>query len=81
MLIHTTPIPQLRADIDACDKRLADAVAEVHRLIEGDRIVQVKVGSHFTGGVDNEEQLDAALGSLRDECLHHIGKNKRVLIQ
>jgi hypothetical protein len=77
----TTPIAQLRADIDACDKRLADAVAEVHRLIEGDRIVQVKVGSHFTGGIDTEEQLDAALGSLRGECLHHIGKNKRVLIR
>ena len=78
---NTTPIPQLRADTDACDKRLADAVAEVHRLIEGDRIVQVKVGSHFAGGVDTEEQLDTALGSLREECLHHIGKNKRVLIQ
>ena len=50
-------------------------------LIEGDRIVQVKVGSYFTGGIDTEEQLDAALGSLRDECLHHIGKNKRILIQ
>ena len=56
-------------------------VPEVHRLIEGDRIVQVKVGSHFTDGVDTEEQLDAALGSLREECLHHIGKNKRVLIR
>ena len=78
---NTTPIPQLRADIDACDKRLADAIAEVHRLIEGDRIVQVKIGSHFSGGIDTEEQLDAALGGLREECLHHIGKNKRVLIQ
>ncbi|MDA1054490.1 MAG: BREX system P-loop protein BrxC [Planctomycetota bacterium] len=78
---RTTPIPQLRADVDACDKRLADAIAEIHRLIEGDRIVQVKVGSYFTGGIDTEEQLDAALGSLRDECLHHIGKNKRILIQ
>lgn len=75
-----TPIPQLRSDIDACDKRVADAVAEVHRLIEGDRIVQVKIAGHFEGGVETEEQLDSALGSLREECLHHIGKNKRVLI-
>jgi hypothetical protein len=80
-VLDTTPIPQLRADVDACGKRLADAVAEVHRLIEGDRIVQVKVGGHFKGGVDTEEQLDTALTSLREECLHHIGKNKRVLIQ
>ena len=77
----STPIPQLNADNDACDKRLADAVAEVHRLIEGDRVVRVKVGGHFSSGIDTEEQLDAALGSLREECLHHIGKNKRILIQ
>lgn len=78
---ESTPIPQLRSDIDARDKRLSDAIAEVHRLIEGDRIVQVKVGSHFASGIDTEEQLDAALGSLREECLHHIGMNKRILIQ
>ncbi|QDV62033.1 BREX system P-loop protein BrxC [Crateriforma conspicua] len=77
----TTPIPQLRSDIDACDKRLADAVAEVHRLVEGDRIVRVKVGSHFSNGIDTEDQLDAALGSLREECAHYIAKNKRILIQ
>ncbi|WP_425395411.1 BREX system P-loop protein BrxC [Aeoliella sp.] len=77
----STPIPQLRADIDACDKRLADAVAEVHRLLEGDRVVRVKIGSHFASGIDTEEQLDGALGSLREECLHLIGKNKRILIQ
>jgi len=77
----STPIPQIRADIDACDKRLADAIAEVHRLIEGDRVVRVRVTGHFAAGIDTEEQLDAALGSLREECLHHIGKNKRVLIQ
>ncbi len=76
-----TPIPQPRSDIEARDKRLSDAVAEVHRLIEGDRIVQVRVGRHFAAGIDTEEQLDAALGSFREECLHHIGMNKRILIQ
>jgi hypothetical protein len=78
---ESTPIPQLQADIDACSKRLADAIAEVHRLVEGDRIVVVKAAGHFNVGIDTEEQLDAALGGLREECLHHIGKNKRVLIQ
>jgi len=77
----SVPIPQLRADVDACSNRLASAVAEIHRLIEGDRIVVVKVVGHFNAGIDTAEQLDAALGGLRDECLHHIGKNKRVLIQ
>lgn len=77
----TTPIPQIRSDIDACDKRLSDAIAEVHRLIEGDRVVRVKIGGHFAAGIDTEEQLDAALSSFRTECMHHIGKNKRILIQ
>ncbi len=78
---ESTPIPQLRGDVDARDKRLSDAIAEVHRLIEGDRVVRVKIGGHFSTGIDTEEQLDAALGSLREECLHHIGMNKRILIQ
>lgn len=78
---ETTPIPQLRSDIDACSKKLSDAVAEVHRLVEGDRVVVVKVAGHFNAGIDTTEQLDAALGGLRDECLHHIGKNKRIFIQ
>jgi hypothetical protein len=77
----TTPIPQIRSDVDACDKRLSDAVAEVHRLIEGDRVVRVKIGGYFAAGIDTEEQLDAALSSFRTECMHHIGKNKRILIQ
>ena len=78
---ETTAILQLRADIDACSKRLADAVAEVHRLIEGDRIVVVKASGHFGAGIDTADQLETALAGLRDACLHHIGKNKRVLIQ
>ena len=77
----TTPIPQLLSDIDACDKRLSDAIAQLYRLLEGDRIVRLKVVSHFSGGIDTEEQLDTALCSLRDECLHHIAKNKRILIE
>ena len=35
------PIPQLRSERDACDSRLRAAVAEVHRLIEGERLVTV----------------------------------------
>ena len=76
-----TPIPQIRSDIDAAGQRLADSIAEVHRLVEGDRIVRVKLASHFATGIDNTEQLDQALDSLRTECLHHIGKNKHILIQ
>src|SRR5262249_54956446 len=30
------PIPQLRSERDACESRLKAAVAEIHRIIEGD---------------------------------------------
>jgi hypothetical protein len=32
-------------------------------------------------GGDTEEQLDAALSGLREECERHIGAGKKVLIQ
>src|SRR5262249_39415901 len=62
------PIPQLRSERDACDSRLRAAVAEIHRIIEGERIVSVSLGSYFADGVETEEQLDAALDGIRQEC-------------
>ena len=35
------PIPQLRADRDACEGRLRAAVAELRRIIDGERVVTV----------------------------------------
>ncbi len=77
---ESVPIGQLRADIDACEKRLSDAIAELHRLLEGDRIVRVNASQYFSNGIDTEEQLDDALKNLREECVHHIAKNRRILI-
>jgi hypothetical protein len=76
-----TPIPQLRADRDACDGRLRAAIAELRRIIDGDRIVAVSVGSYFAGGIDDIEQLDAALDGVREECARLIGAGKKVIIQ
>jgi hypothetical protein len=75
------PIPQLRSDLDACDVRLRDSVAEVHRIIDGERIATVSLGSYFSGGVETEEQLDAALDGIRDECSRLIGTGKKVIVQ
>lgn len=75
------PIPQLRSDRDACDSRLRAAVAEVHRLIEGERLVTVSLGSYFTGGVETEEQLDAALSGIREECSRLIGSGKKIIVE
>jgi len=75
------PIPQLRADRDACEGRLRSAVAELRRIIDGERVVTVSVGSYFAGGIETEEQLDAALDGVREECARLIGAGKKVIVQ
>lgn len=75
------PIPQLRADRDACEGRLRAAVAELRRIIDGERVVSVSVGSYFAGGVETEEQLEAALDGVREECARLIGAGKKVIVQ
>ncbi|MFM0192120.1 BREX system P-loop protein BrxC [Paraburkholderia strydomiana] len=75
------PIPQLRADRDACEGRLRVAVAELRRIIDGERVVAVNVGSYFAGGIETEEQLEAALDGVREECARLIGAGKKIIIQ
>lgn len=75
------PIPQLRADRDACDGRLRATIAELRRIIDGERVVTVNVASYFAGGIDAAEQLEAALEGIREECLRLIGAGKKVIVQ
>lgn len=75
------PIPQLRADREACEARLSAAVEEMMRLLDGDRVVTVRLGGFFSGGINTEEQLDAALAALREECARHLGAGRKVLVQ
>jgi hypothetical protein len=75
------PIPQLRADRDACEGRLRSAVSELRRILDGERVVAVSVGSYFAGGIETEEQLDAALDGIREECARLIGVGKKVIVQ
>jgi hypothetical protein len=75
------PIPQLRADRDACDGRLRAAVGELRRIIDGERVVTVSIGSYFAGGIESEEQLEAALEGVREECARLIGAGKKVIVQ
>lgn len=75
------PIPQLRSESDACETRLRDAIAELHRIIDGERVATVRLGSYFSGGIETEEQLDAALGGVREECSRLIGAGKKVLVE
>lgn len=75
------PIPQLRADRDACDGRLRTAIAELRRAIDGERVVSMSVSGYFAGGIETEEQLDAALDGVREECARLIGAGKKVIVQ
>jgi len=43
--------------------------------------VRIPVSEFFQTGIENEEQLDAALGALREKIIHQIGQGKKVLIQ
>lgn len=74
------PIPQLRADSDACGGRLSAAIAELRRIIDGERVVTVSVGSYFAGGIETGEQLEAALDGIREECSRLIGSGKKVIV-
>ena len=47
----------------------------------GNRLVRIPVSEFFQTGIENEEQLDAALGALREKIIHQIGQGKKVLIQ
>ena len=73
--------PQLRSERDACDGRLRAAIAELRRAIDGERVVSVSLGSYFSGGIETEEQLDAALKGVREECSRLIGAGKKLIVQ
>ena len=75
------PIPQLRSELDACEPRLRDAIAELHHIIDGERVATIRLGNYFSGGIETEEQLDAALGGIREECSRLIGAGKKVIVE
>ena len=77
----TMAIPLLRSDLTACSTILSGAVEQILRLVDGDRIVRVRVSSYFNGGIESEEQLEQALTGLKDQCLELIGEGKKVLVQ
>lgn len=74
------PIPQLRFEREACEVRLKAAVAEVRRLVEGDRLATIRLGGYFGSGIETEEQLEAALTGIREECSRLIGAGKKIVV-
>jgi hypothetical protein len=68
--------PQIQAETKAHATRLHAAIAELLRVMDGDRVVRVKVGAY--GGIETPEQLDAAVQALRDEREWLIGEGKQI---
>lgn len=79
-LAKSSPIPLLRSERDACESRLKAAIRRLQDVLEGERLARVHVQPYFGAGIETEEQLDAALTGLRDECARLIGAGKKVVL-
>jgi hypothetical protein len=71
----------LHADRDACAGRLAAAIDAALHAIDGERLVTLDLAPFFVGGVETEEQLEAALDGIREECARLIGAGKKIVAQ
>ncbi|MFL9500462.1 BREX system P-loop protein BrxC [Rhodopseudomonas palustris] len=74
-------IRHLRSEAELAESRLADAIAKMHQILDGERLATVSVGQFFSGGIETEEQLDQALGGIRDEFARLIGEGKKVIVR
>ena len=74
-------IPFLRSELSACPQHLKAAVQQMMELIEGNRLVTINVGDFFAGRVETPEQLEAAIGALRQRIEKLLGEGKKVWIQ
>ena len=73
-------IPLLREQTANCGQELHEAVLEMLKMIEGDRIERISVASYFAGGIETDEQLEAALKGLREQIEGLIAAGKKVIV-
>jgi hypothetical protein len=74
-------ISHLRSVTEACDGRLSAAVEKLHTILEGERVATVSVSQFFSGGIENDEQLEQALTGIRDEFSRLLGAGKIVIVR
>jgi hypothetical protein len=73
-------IPLLREQTANCGRELGTAVLEMLKMSEGDRIERISVASYFAGGIETDEQLEAALTGLREQIAGLIAAGKKVIV-
>jgi hypothetical protein len=73
-------IPLLREQAANCGQELSRTVLEMLKMIEGDRIERISVASYFAGGIETDEQLEAALKGLREQIEGLIAAGKKVIV-
>jgi hypothetical protein len=73
-------IPFLRSELSACPQHLRAAIQQMMELLEGNRLVTLNIGTFFGSGIDNEEQLEAAIDALRHECIKLLAADKKILV-
>lgn len=74
-------ISQIRAERDASETKTREAQAKVLQLLEGERIVSLRVSQFFQGGIETEDQLETALDSVRQACARLLAAGKKVILQ
>ena len=74
-------ISHLRSVTDACEGRLGTAIEKVHKILEGERVATVSVSQFFSGGIENDEQLEQALSGIRGEFSRLLGAGKIVIVR
>ncbi len=74
-------IQLMREQTENCGLVLSRARAQMLELIDGNRLAHVALGSDFADGIEDEEQLEAALDALRERIVALLKEGKRVIVQ
>jgi len=74
-------IALIRANTEACPVVLDEAIGAAMRTLEGERLAPLKVSSFFSGGIETEDQLSAAMDRLREECERLLAAGKVIVLQ
>lgn len=78
--LNNQTIAHLRSVTESCEKRLSAAVQKIHKILEGERLATVSLGQFFSGGIENEEQLEQAINGIRSEFSKLLGAGKIVIV-